>query len=68
MVRDKRGRKMSKSLGNVIDPLEVINGVSLIDLLAKLDAGNIEAKELVMVRYIYNICIIYLCIYLYSSR
>jgi len=68
MVRDKRGRKMSKSLGNVIDPLEVINGVSLIDLLAKLDAGNIEAKELVMVRYIYNIRIIYLCIYLYSSR
>ena len=24
MVRDKYGRKMSKSLGNVIDPLEVI--------------------------------------------
>lgn len=23
MVRDKNGRKMSKSLGNVIDPLEV---------------------------------------------
>lgn len=46
MVRDKRGRKMSKSLGNVIDPLEVINGVSLDDLLAKLDAGNIDAKEL----------------------
>ena len=29
MVRDKYGRKMSKSLGNVIDPLEVINGCSL---------------------------------------
>ncbi|KAI3854995.1 hypothetical protein MKW92_049673 [Papaver armeniacum] len=26
MVRDAHGRKMSKSLGNVIDPLEVING------------------------------------------
>jgi len=46
MVRDKRGRKMSKSLGNVIDPLEVINGVSLANLFAKLDAGNIEPKEL----------------------
>lgn len=29
MVRDKHGRKMSKSLGNVIDPLDVIHGVSL---------------------------------------
>ena len=29
MIRDKYGRKMSKSLGNVIDPLHVINGVSL---------------------------------------
>jgi len=29
MVRDAHGRKMSKSLGNVIDPLQVIEGVSL---------------------------------------
>ena len=27
MVRDKYGRKMSKSLGNVIDPLEVRSGI-----------------------------------------
>lgn len=26
IVRDQDGRKMSKSLGNVIDPLQVING------------------------------------------
>ena len=45
-VRDKYGRKMSKSLGNVIDPLEVINGVSLADLQAKLVAGNLDPKEL----------------------
>ena len=45
MVRDKDGRKMSKSLGNVIDPLEVINGCSLESLLAKLDAGNLDPKE-----------------------
>lgn len=29
LVRDKHGRKMSKSLGNVINPLDVIQGVSL---------------------------------------
>ena len=45
MVRDKYGRKMSKSLGNVIDPLEVINGCTLGDLLAKIDDGNLPAKE-----------------------
>jgi len=45
MVRDKHGRKMSKSLGNVIDPLEIIEGCSLQNLLDKLDAGNLPEKE-----------------------
>lgn len=29
MVRDSKGEKMSKSKGNVIDPLDVINGCTL---------------------------------------
>jgi len=46
MVRDKNGRKMSKSLGNVIDPLEVIRGCTLGTLRAKLEGGNLPAKEI----------------------
>lgn len=45
MVRDKEGRKMSKSLGNVIDPLEVIDGCTLQKLQDRLDSGNLPAKE-----------------------
>lgn len=45
IVRDKSGRKMSKSLGNVIDPLHVVGGVSLDELLAQLSAGNLDERE-----------------------
>ncbi|KAK4396334.1 Valine--tRNA ligase, mitochondrial 1, partial [Sesamum angolense] len=37
MIRDAHGRKMSKSLGNVIDPLEVINGITLKGLHKRLE-------------------------------
>ena len=46
MVRDAHGRKMSKSLGNVIDPLEVIYGISLEGLHKRLEEGNLDPSEL----------------------
>lgn len=45
MVRDAHGRKMSKSLGNVIDPVHVIEGITLEDLQKSLLGGNLDAKE-----------------------
>lgn len=46
MIRDAHGRKMSKSLGNVIDPIDVIQGCPLEDLHAKLKEGNLDDKEI----------------------
>ena len=45
MVRDAHGRKMSKSLGNVIDPLDVIYGISIEDLMAQLENSNLDPNE-----------------------
>ncbi|EDO19596.1 hypothetical protein Kpol_1018p134 [Vanderwaltozyma polyspora DSM 70294] len=45
LVRDAQGRKMSKSLGNVVDPLDVIGGIKLEDLHAKLLTGNLDPRE-----------------------
>nr|ASF90243.1 hypothetical protein SPAR06218 [Bartheletia paradoxa] len=46
MIRDAHGRKMSKSLGNVIDPIDVIEGITLEKLHAKLLEGNLDEKEI----------------------
>ncbi|KIM79390.1 hypothetical protein PILCRDRAFT_792056 [Piloderma croceum F 1598] len=46
MVRDAHGRKMSKSLGNVVDPIDVIQGLPLETLHEKLNEGNLDEKEI----------------------
>ncbi|KAG0411714.1 hypothetical protein HPB47_011163 [Ixodes persulcatus] len=39
MIRDSEGRKMSKSLGNVIDPLDIVHGKSLEELSRGFSTG-----------------------------
>ncbi|KAL6301447.1 tRNA synthetases class I-domain-containing protein [Sparassis latifolia] len=46
MIRDAEGRKMSKSKGNVIDPIDVMEGITLEELHAKLLEGNLDEKEI----------------------
>ncbi|XP_038672874.1 valine--tRNA ligase [Scyliorhinus canicula] len=46
IVRDSHGRKMSKSLGNVIDPLDVIFGITLEGLYAQLLESNLDPVEI----------------------
>jgi len=50
LIRDEQGEKMSKTRGNVIDPLHVIHGATLEELLAAARAGGAPPAALEGIR------------------